>query len=279
MYTVSQLLYYAMLVFHSNWQDTACDSVAESRVARCEQIRDAAQETLSRWSEMFAYSCGEEGVDCLLTVAVAEKEYSLGDIGNGSIGNACLHTMDVGRVTARTEREGFCDRRLTWESHDGSRSVTRPARIVAENDRRITFDTCCAREIGLFQILPANAGAGRQVRYYLPGVSDNLIELPSSYRERMNLAARDEINIAIGIEEISEHIAMCRTSTSPVHDLQYIAAYNQGDCVVDEGFRTYYSGVRYKYRMMCEAELPDGSRIADHHPGCGNIPGPDPWEE
>lgn len=279
MYTVSQLLYYAMLVFHSHWQDTACDAVAESRVERCEETRDAARETLTRWSEMIAYSCAEEGVDCLLSVAVAEKEYSLGDIGNGVIGDACLHTMGVERVTARTEREGFCDQRLTWTSHDGTRSVTRPARIVAENDRRITFDTCCAREIGLFQILPANVSAGRQACYRLPGVGDNCIELPSNYRERMDLAARDEINIAIGIEEISEHIAMCREPDDDSPDLTYIAAYNQGDCVVDDGFKTYYSGVRYRYRMMCEAKLPDGSTIADHYEGCGNIPGPNLRED
>ena len=278
MYTVAQLLYYAMLVFHSQWQDDACESVAESRVERCEQTRDAARETLTRWSEMIAYSCEREGVDCLLAVAVAEKEYSLGDIGNGVIGDACLHTMGVGRVTARSEREGFCDQRLTWTSHDGSRSVTRPARIVAENDRNITFDTCCAREIGLFQILPANVSAGRQVCYRLPGVGDNCIELPSNYRERMDLAARDEINVAIGVEEINEHIVMCRPGEND-HDLLHIAAYNQGDCTVDDGFRTYYSGVRYKYRMMCDAVLPDGSKIADHYEGCSNIPGPDPWED
>jgi len=266
--TLAALLYAAGLLFHSHWQDNACEHVGASRVAYCETIRDSGQAYLKTFADDLAWSCEHFGAsDCLMMLAVAEKEFSLGDTGGGNIGNTCIHTMNADRVTERTERDGdpFCEVKLRWQNSSGTRTQYRNAHIVSERDGRITFDTCCAREIGLFQILPANCESGRD--------AGQCGTLSAVYRERRDQCEQQNCNIAIGVQEVDEHIALCHLIDDD-HPLSGVAAYNQGDCEHDAGFINYFRNVRSRYRQACDGVLEDGTKVKDHWAGCSNIPPP-----
>ncbi len=146
----------------------------------------------------------------------------------------------------------------------------------------MTFDTCCARERGYYQLLPANFPAGHRVTLPVGNgcgeydgntdfCQDGQFVFPRAYSERLNFADRLEWNIALGVEEVIEHIEICHLDEDE-HPILGVAAYNQGDCINDDGFETYFSGVRSRYVRGCDAILDDGTKVRDHWDGCEDVP-------
>jgi hypothetical protein len=284
------LLFHALLIFHPRWQETACDEVGERNLERCESLQESGQNALDDFTRTLARTCElyEEPIDCLMMAMVAEKESTLGDlshsVAHGDTDIICQKVVGVDRIVAIEPREGeqYCETRMTWTWRGGERQVTRNVHIVTHNERSYRVDTCCAREHGYFQLLPNNFSSGTRVRLPVGNgcgeydgnpdyCEDGHFIFPRSQHERRQFIDRVEWNVAVGVQEVVEHLAICPLDEDD-HPLLGIAAYNQGDCVHDSGFKTYFTGVRSRYSQACEATLPDGTTVADHWDGCNDIP-------
>jgi len=238
------LITLAILALRPDWQPGACEHayadgpVGESARAACEERRDEGSAFATEIAGYLDEEIRRQGLEGVWkwVIAVISKESAF------ERGDLCPAKVALDRVVSRElldEESGKT--RLCWRyrvaSDDRPNGGINCQPVFVEDEytapdgtEYLIVDRCAAGEVGLFQLVGGEVGAGVEV----PATGATL---PRNRLERRRMALDPRTNVSLGVAALRAHRDRCCGDDQEClsDPTRWIGSYNTGSCVGQSG--------------------------------------------